>query len=177
MTFDSSIWEAFTNCSKAATSALPDKPRPNSEFENDVPSFSYHTFLLVSRSRQICEMSTDIGANNHGYMSKVPRSYFGGSANGGEAVRSNRRLPQLVIEGRRDESITYVHQCLWVIQGIRRVKRREINLRRNSFQASDGSGICGASRGLQKGFKWFARFIVSRGWWRTFAGIFFSSAF
>lgn len=39
--FDSSIWDAFTNCSNAAACAAPDKPRPNSVVENDVPSFSY----------------------------------------------------------------------------------------------------------------------------------------
>lgn len=46
MIFDSSIWEALTNCSNAASSALPEKPRPNSVVENDVPSFSYKKKLM-----------------------------------------------------------------------------------------------------------------------------------
>ena len=46
---------------------------------------------------------------------------------------------------------------------------RKIDLRWNSLQTRDGGAICGTSCGLQKGVKWFARFIVSRGWWRTLA--------
>ena len=67
-------WVAFTNCSKAATSAAPDKPRPNSVAENDVPSFSYplgggSEFLsgFWSETRS----ATDIGARDHWYTKEV----------------------------------------------------------------------------------------------------------
>jgi hypothetical protein len=67
----------------------------------------------------------------------------------------------------------FVNVCEW-FQDRCRDKVRKINLRWNSFQARNGGGVCGASCGLQKGIKWFARFIVSRGWWRTLAGNLFS---
>jgi hypothetical protein len=44
-----------------------------------------------------------------------------------------------------------------------------MNLRWNGFQAFDGSGICRASCGLQKGIEWFSRLVISRGWWGTLA--------
>jgi hypothetical protein len=81
------------NCLKAASSALPDKPSPNNVAEADVPSFSYSAKFSRPLNETDQPIATDIGARDHGHVSEISRCNLGRSANGGEATRSNRRLP------------------------------------------------------------------------------------
>jgi hypothetical protein len=100
--FDSSIWDAFTNCSSAATSVVPDKPRPHNSAENDVPSFNYHRaveerggFVKIFEKcgPRLPRDGTDIGARDHGHMKEVSGSDLGRRTNRGKTTRSDCRLP------------------------------------------------------------------------------------